>query len=472
MSLKNFYELNLTSTPQNISILGDALIDEYYSVVCDRISPEFPIPIYKSSNNDPTIVVPGGASNVAFQLKNYNVNSILFCFLNDYLKNILNNHKLNFYDSEKTVDLIPIKKRIYQDNFPLCRLDVETEDYNTSKNTLLYLLKTYLQKHKEFSPKITICSDYNKGFWNQNFDYKKFFENTISIVDPKNLPLKKWEGCTIFKPNQKEAKELSGYNHWEDQAKYFIDKIQCKNVIITFAEKGVKGIVNDCYFEYFNHNIKEANSIIGAGDCFMATMATALSYDISIEESIEIAFKAGSLYVTKKYNKPIYPWQLYNLESPTDSKLIGKSDIKMFENRNYKLCFTNGCFDIFHEGHLALLKYCKSISDKVILAINTDESIKLLKGPNRPINNLNKRISLLKMLDYIDYIIPFEEETPIELIKEIKPDILVKGGDYTIDKIKGSKIVKDCRIFPLVKDASTSLIINTIMSSSNFNKST
>jgi D-beta-D-heptose 7-phosphate kinase/D-beta-D-heptose 1-phosphate adenosyltransferase len=182
----------------------------------------------------------------------------------------------------------------------------------------------------------------------------------------------------------------------------------------------------------------------------------AMAHDFKISEVAEIAFEMGALYVQDKHNSPITNSKILNNFIPEEAKYI-------FPNlpRNYSLCFTNGCFDVLHRGHIETLKFAKSKADKLVVAVNTDDSVARLK-PGRPINNLANRMAVLASLDCVDYVVSFSEDTPYELIKCLKPDVLVKGEPYFINNIIGAELVNKVYIAPKFEDLSSTKTLKKI----------
>ena len=442
---------------KKVTVVGDSMLDEYYQVTSNRISPEFPIPVLKSKCEKPSKTIAGGASNVIRQLQYVNVQSKLVSIIDSYgyeilSKNINTDYSVNCWDAK-----MPVKKRFYHEDFPLVRWDCETENYNLNE-------EMYAQTINELQipeSDIIVFSDYDKGIFKTPW-YKNHLKKNITIVDPKNGPANKWKNCTIFKPNSNEAKNISGKNNPKDQIDYFLKETNCKAVIITESGNKIYGAVGstDNYFEVIPEPKKiDVRSVIGAGDCFTAFLALAYAHEFSLEDCAKIAFNAGLSYVKNIHNEPLTLLELLD-NSEDFNKFIETSEI--LSQRKNKLVFTNGCFDILHEGHIQTLKFAKSHGEKLVVAINSDESIKRLKGKNRPINNLNKRISMLSQLNFVDYIVAFDEDTPLEVIKKIKPCVIAKGGDYKKSDIVGSDIVAETIISNYIKNESTTNIIKKL----------
>lgn len=436
------------TTNLNIDCVGDAMVDEYYNVSVDRISPEFPMPIMLSKN-DQVIRKPGGAANVVNQFKNFNVNSRLFC-LNDPKAIEFFHNPQTFTDFESK---LPIKKRFLDRGVQVVRHDVEYDFCDTSKEDLEKAVSNILPKYlKDSTADVTIFSDYNKGFFSYgNFKLSDLCLNTNTIVDPKKGPLSKWQGCTIFKPNSKEAFELSGLSDWKQQASFFKEKLGCQAVVITRGGDGVCGVYEKGFFEISSNEKINVESVVGAGDCFCAVFAMAFSCKFTVPESAEIAFKAGNVYVQGKMNRPIVPAEL------SYDKIVNPLDLR---KRNFKLVFANGCFDILHEGHMSLLNFAKTKGDKLVVAVNSDKSVKSIKGEKRPVVPLSQRMAVLGNISCVDFVTYFEEADPIDLIKTIQPDVLVKGAEYETDKIKGSDLVKEVFRAPMIEGLSTTKLLN------------
>lgn len=454
--IDNFYS-KIISKQKKVTVVGDSMIDEYFQVTSNRISPEFPIPVLKSSCELPAKVVPGGAANVIRQLENVNVKAKLVSIIDSYgydvfNKNINVDYCINCWNAK-----IPIKKRFYHENFPLVRWDCETENFNLPLGAYLETVKNIIIPESD----IVIFSDYDKGMFRNDW-HKKYIKNNISIVDPKNGPVEKWKYCTVFKPNINEAKNISGKNNPKDQMDYFFKNLKCKAVIITESGNKIYGAVEstDNYFEIKPIQERtDVRSVIGAGDCFTAFLALSYAHNFKLEDCASIAFNAGLSYVRNIHNESLTMLEL--LENTEDfDKIIKIPDI--LSQRKNKLVFTNGCFDILHEGHIQTLKHAKSCGDKLVVALNSDESIKKLKGNKRPINNLMQRMKVISQLNFVDYVVSFNENTPYDMIKKIKPCVLVKGGDYNKNEVIGHDLVKEVVISNYIPNTSTTNIIKKL----------
>ena len=441
----------------NIHCVGDAMVDEYYKVKVSRISPEFPMPIM-SSFDDYAVRKPGGVANVAHQLKQFNVERTVVCFRDGDLDGVFFEnglHQLHISSDPRLWAKLPVKRRFLDGTIQVNRWDIENHNcgLNIEKIDEYHELYAKLVEKTQMNPGVVIFSDYDKGFFypGAHIHFPSLYPNAVSIVDPKRGPISKWHGCNIFKPNAKEAEELSGKRKWEDQAKFFMDSLGCDAVVITHSGDGVFGATKDGLFEYKPETKVDVNSTVGAGDCFGAIFAVAIGQKFSVQEASEIAYNAGAVYVQHNMNRPCSPAEL------VEDGLVEPVDLA---KRDFKLVFTNGCFDILHEGHLKTLKFAKSKGDKLVVAVNSDESVKRLKGEGRPVVPLAQRMKILSGLEYVDFVVSFHSDTPYDLIKVIKPEVLVKGAQYSKKEIVGSDLVKEVYRAPMVDGVSTTKILN------------
>lgn len=431
-----------------IHCIGDAMVDEYYQVRVKRISPEFPMPIMWSPDNM-SVRRPGGVANVAHQFRHFNVACKTFCFGDPWARKEFAKHDLDIVgiyvgDSCR----LPIKRRFLECTVQITRHDIEAPLCGLTRKEVDFGNKQLKSKIEEFHPPdVAIFSDYDKGmFTSPDFRLSDYYPNVTTIVDPKRGPIQKWHGCTIFKPNAKEAAELSGLNDWRDQCKYFQDTLDCESVVITMGGEKVVGVWQGEFFEYRPSRPVHVESVIGAGDCFAAFFAMGVGYGFTVAESAEIAWNAGAIYVQSNMNRPIIPAEV------SWDGIVEPEDLR---SRDFKLVFTNGCFDLLHEGHLNTLRFAKEKGDKLVVALNSDESVKRLKGEGRPVKSLEQRMAVMAALEMVDFVVSFPEDTPAEVINKIKPDALVKGGDWQTGTIVGEGVVPEIYRAPIIDGLST-----------------
>lgn len=462
MSLINLFLESNQNHQAKIAVVGDAMLDEYVDVKVQRISPEFPIPVMRS-DDEASHIKPGGAANVAYQFKNFNVEVDLYSFLDIEAAKHIKNNGISIENSLIIENKIPRKRRFYSDNFPTYRWDIERSLYGYSELELQKLCEQLYQKldSRINDYDVVVFSDYNKGIF-YSFLNKLVGKARFSIVDPKSGNPEAWKNCTIFKPNYKEALELSGKKNVEDAGFYFLDTLNCKAVVITQGGDGISVFTDSKMFRIEpTITLPYVESVIGAGDCAMAFLAMAAAHKFDIMSAANLAWQAGAMYVQNRYNKPVSVRDLKNLDDKSEAKIIKSLEEYDFTNRDYKLVFTNGCFDILHAGHIESLKFAKKLGDKLIVAVNSDKSVNENK-PGRPINKLSDRMKMLSSLEFVDYVIAFDEKTPLEIIQKIKPDVLVKGSQYAVSDIIGCDLVPLVVTCPMYSDISTTNLINKI----------
>ena len=349
------------------------------------------------------------------------------------------------------------KNRIFANNQYISRFDEEIINNINRENEkkIINYIETII-----CNIDIVLLSDYNKGFFTnsitQNIINVANENNKATFVDPKGNDYNKYKNCTLIKPNKQEAIDFFKENITTENINEFsnkiLDDLNIKFILNTLGSEGMRFIEKDISSNqnsiiYKNIIPSQVIDVTGCGDTILAGICVYYSKYGNFNNKhnfLNILSELGNIAV----NTP----NCYNL-----TKKDWKS-IKTYTNE--KIVFTNGCFDILHIGHLRYLKECKKYGNKFIIGINTDESIKRLKGNNRPINKLMDRITFLKELNIADEIIPFSEDTPIELLKKIKPDILIKGGDYKLKDIIGSNLVKEVKIIDFVEGYSSTNIIN------------
>lgn len=451
-----------------IHIIGDAMVDEYYNTKVTRISPESPnVCVMVSDTETPEIVLPGGAANVCYQLNNFNVWPRLFSFVDSIAYQQYRQAGLKWFGIVSLDDyeaansgwhaVVPRKKRFFDGDIQVGdRWDVERLNLGLTDDQFRELHKNLdvLLSIHQGEPHVIILSDYNKGMFR---DWHPTLPHGIpTIVDPKKAPIDRWAGCTVFKPNSVEAIELSGgLTNWKAQCDFFYRRLNCESVVITQQGTGVVGFNKDSgYFEYRPVKMTSAKKPIGAGDCFVGILAMAIGHGFPIAQAAQIAFEAGALYVERDGKGSITPWSLQRR-----SKLANPQDLAV---RDYKLVFTNGCFDILHTGHLESLRLAKARGDKLVVAVNSDSSVQRLKGPKRPVISLPERMEMLAALEFVDFVVSFEEDTPLGLVEIIRPDVLIKGADWEGKPVAGADLVKEVYFVPLIEDRSTTNLIEKI----------
>lgn len=472
--------MNYKIRRKNILTIGDAMLDTYYIGDVKRISPEAPVPIFRKMAEKSVL---GGAANVAANLVASGQNvSMMAVVGNDETGKKL---KKLFHEQGINIDLILTLNRhttekirfLASNNQQVLRLDVEdTEPISDSE--CMRLVEELKQKVSSFD--LIILSDYLKGLFTYDFTqaviYNAKQHNIPVIIDVKDYKSEKYAGATLLKPNLKELRDLTGMKADSDEEIIAAsEKLRRQRtvdyVLTTCGDRGMV-LVGDGAPYFIPAFGKEVFDVTGAGDTSIAYLGACMVNGMSIRESVNIANLAAGIKVSKVGTSNVY-WPeirncFVNQTKGVDHKIINGSTIEKFrtDHKNHKVVFTNGCFDILHIGHIRYLQEAAKLGEVLIIGLNSDASVKRLKGPERPINNEKERAEMLSALGFVDYVAVFEEDTPLELIKKIEPDILVKGGDYEPDKVVGKKEVEErggkLVLIPFVEGKSTTEIIEKI----------
>jgi D-beta-D-heptose 7-phosphate kinase/D-beta-D-heptose 1-phosphate adenosyltransferase len=453
--------------PSDIILLGDIMLDHNIEGHCNKIANESPIPVVNCQKEYYNL---GGCGNVLMNLLALGATNVyLFSKIgNDnngkILKNLLPNNTIN--ELIEDTDYITItKNRIYSEHKLLCRFDNEIikQTNKDEEELIIEKIKIILETKNITS---VVFSDYNKGFLTKNLCQKIInlcnTYNVSTIVDPKN-DYTKYINCTLIKPNKAETKNIFKIdidkNDLEESHKQICDLVKCKTSVITLAGDGITAYSNNSLYKY-KENSEEITDVTGAGDIVCSVLGVLYPQIDDTEMIIKIANHLATISISH-----LGVYIINDIDLIDTYRHIHKTkQIKLqdFPKINKKIVFTNGCFDLIHSAHIELFKFCKSLGDIVVLGLNSDNSIKRLKGESRPIYKLEDRIKILEAIEFIDYIIPFEEDTPINIIKYISPTFLVKGGDYTKDNVIGKEFVNEVVIFNYINEKSTTGTINKI----------
>jgi D-beta-D-heptose 7-phosphate kinase/D-beta-D-heptose 1-phosphate adenosyltransferase len=451
----------------NIIVIGDIMLDHNIYCNINKIANEKPIPVFGYDKEEYKL---GGCGNVINNLDSLGCNKLFILSAigtdqnSKIILNLLNNiNNLEQYIIEDVTLVTTTKKRYFSQSDLLFRIDNEDiSPYN--KNIFIYILKQFKIIIEKNHIDCVIFSDYAKGVLNRELCQELITlckeKNIITVVDPKDDFLK-YKGCTIMKPNKSEAsKFLGSIISIEDAHKKLMKQIECKYSLITLSEKGLT-VYDGIKVINTNYESNEVFDVTGAGDIITAVFAFFINkYDI------ELVAKYASYLATKsvKYlgvykitqNDIINARNYYS-----NTKEIYFEELQMLP-KDKNIVFTNGCFDLLHTGHINTLQFAKNQGDILIVGLNSDKSVKRLKGESRPIHDQNTRLQVLSSMYCIDYIIIFDEDTPLNILTKLQPNILVKGGDYNIDNIIGREYVDTILIAPFKNGISTTTTIKKI----------
>jgi len=471
----------LKNATPNILVIGDLMIDHYLWGSAERISPEAPVQVVDIAKESSVL---GGAGNVINNLislgATVNVASVvgdddIAKELTIMLKSIgVKTEGLITQQGRKTSK----KSRVIAANQQILRYDKESKETITSAS--VEKIVTAIEKDL-FVTDMIILSDYGKGVISDELAQAVIAlankKNIKVLVDPKGTDYSKYRGAHMLTPNKKEASEATNIDIVDDASleKALLSlKKTCDldRSMITLSEDGIA--IYDGEVKRFPTVAQEVFDVTGAGDTVIASIAFALSAGLSIEETARfsnlaagvVVGKIGSATVTLDEIE-IYESKLHQSSSDAHIKTFEEIDriVKRAKEHNQRVVFTNGCFDILHVGHVKYLQEAKSFGDILIVGLNSDASVRELKGPTRPVNVEDDRAYILAALDAVDYVVKFSDDTPHDLIKMIAPDVLVKGGDYEGKTVVGTEFSKVLKLVDFVDGKSTTKTIAKIQGS-------
>jgi D-beta-D-heptose 7-phosphate kinase / D-beta-D-heptose 1-phosphate adenosyltransferase len=460
----------------NVLVVGDIMLDRYWYGGTNRISPEAPVPVVKIDSLEER---PGGAANVAMNITSLcgNVRLIGLTGIDEPAKILneqLSGHKVQCDFVSVSTHPTITKLRVLSRNQQLIRIDFEEGFNNIDATPLLERIQTALTTHK-----VLVLSDYAKGALSavQSMIKLANHANVPILVDPKGTDFERYRGATLLTPNMSEFEAVVGHCKTEEdiieKGYQLIKQYDLKALLVTRSEKGMTLLQLDKPIYHLPTQAKEVFDVTGAGDTVIATLAAALAAGQSLEESCFLANVAAGVVVGKLGTSTVSQVELSNAIRARANDGFGvmteeelKEEIKKARMRGEKIVMTNGCFDILHAGHVSYLANARKLGDRLIVAVNSDASVKQLKGESRPINPLMQRMIVLGAPNSVDWVVPFEEETPQRLIASILPDVLVKGGDYKPENIAGGKEVIEAggtvKVLNFEDGCSTTNIINAI----------
>lgn len=475
---------NFGNIQQHALVIGDVMLDRYLIGDVSRISPEAPVPVVLLKTQHDRA---GGAANVAANLALLGIKThIIGCVGNDGEATILIDlvaktgidHSGIIHSKQRPTIA---KTRILSGHQQMMRLDQENNSaFTATENAQLV---DAIQQQLALKPTVVILSDYAKGLLSSEVCQQVISQcNALKIpvlVDPKGHDYSKYSHATALTPNKKEAAEACITTTNDpgliDKAAVLKHKLDLQFFVITRGDEGISLI--DQHAHLLPATAKQVFDVSGAGDTVIATLAAGLIHELSPLESLQLANVAAGVVVGKVGTVPITRDDLIEaLTSEQSSEQAHKvcdlpqlqRKVNAWKKNKQKIVFTNGCFDLLHAGHVTYLEAAKKRGDKLILGLNTDRSVSALKGPTRPVVNENDRARVLAALESVDAVILFDEDTPLNLINTLKPDVIAKGSDYTADQVVGGREVEswggEIALIDLVAGRSTSNIIKKMNS--------
>lgn len=467
-------------------VIGDLMLDEYLWGKTDRISPEAPVQVVDVMREDLRL---GGAGNVVNNLAalgcKVSVCSVIGAddngalLMQAFTGMGVDNEGL-FEDPDRRTGK---KTRVMAAHQQIVRIDRE------SKNALAPSFEARLigwlkENARDFN--VLVVSDYLKGVLTPAViaaivTLGKELKIPV-VVDPKGSDYSKYRGATILTPNRKEAEQASGIAIVDETslnlaAAKLLEYLNLSALLITRSEAGMSLFRPDSDPLHIPTVAREVYDVTGAGDTVLAVLSLGLAAGLSFDDSAQLANTAAGIVVGKLGTSTLKPAEILDEigreHRDSDNKIknldVLAEIISAEKSRGKKIVFTNGCFDLLHVGHVKYLQKARSFGDLLILGLNSDASIKRLKGDKRPLIGEEERAHILAALDCIDYVVVFDEDTPLRLIETLKPSILVKGGDYTLDGVVGREAVEAAggrvELVQFVDGKSTTNIISKILES-------
>lgn len=468
---------NLNFAETRILIVGDVMLDRYWYGPVSRISPEAPVPVVKVDQVEDR---PGGAGNVALNVASLGASVHLLGIIGDdgagkALESKLNaagvSTGLHVNRQSPTITKLRVLSRHQQ----LIRCDFE-EDWTHAVSDDSFLAD-YLRALENCD--LVILSDYAKGTLSQPAKFIELAKKAgkTVLVDPKSLDFSDYHGADMVTPNLKEFESIVGHCADEktivERATHLAKKHSIATILVTRGEYGMSLVDAQGVEMHIPTRAREVFDVTGAGDTVIATLAVCLAQGMSNLDAMQCANAAAGIVVGRMGAASVSLPELNFAMRPDEQArhgIVNEEQLAIVlsdaRNKGEKIVFTNGCFDILHAGHVNYLNMARKQGHRLVVAVNTDESVAANKGPHRPVNTLDRRMAVLAGLKSVDWVVSFPDETPCRLLEIFKPDVLVKGGDYTVDGVVGAEIVKayggQVEVLGLVEGLSTTKTIEKI----------
>ncbi|GIU47693.1 bifunctional D-glycero-beta-D-manno-heptose-7-phosphate kinase/D-glycero-beta-D-manno-heptose 1-phosphate adenylyltransferase HldE [Shewanella algidipiscicola] len=461
-----------------VLVVGDVMLDRYWTGPTGRISPEAPVPVVRVNQVEDR---PGGAANVALNIAALGGNVRLAGIVGEDETAAALTQGVQALGVEpkwfRVAEKPTITKlRILSRNQQLLRLDFEEPYLPAHSQALLNSAES------EFADvSVVVLSDYAKGALDkpQEFIARAKAKGIKVLVDPKGSDFSRYRGATLLTPNMLEFEQVVGTVRDEadlvEKAQALLKEHDLEAMLVTRSEKGMTLITANAPELHIPTVAREVYDVTGAGDTVISALATALAAGSDLPQACAIANTAAGIVVGKRGTSTVSRIELIaalNLSHGESGFGVISEDQLVYaleeaKLRGERVVMTNGCFDILHAGHVSYLQQAKALGDRLIVAVNDDESVKRLKGDGRPVNQLERRMAVLAGLASVDWVVSFSEDTPQRIIARLLPDMLVKGGDYQVEDIAGGKEViaagGSVEVLGFEDGVSTTAIIQNIM---------
>ena len=473
-----------TAQPQfsgaQVLVVGDVMLDRYWHGATARISPEAPVPVVQVQQREDRA---GGAGNVALNIAALGGGASLLGLVGDDEEARVLEQRLQAAQVHCNFEKIAThptitKLRVISRHQQLLRMDFE-ESFSAQDSAALAARATPLFQHVG----VIVLSDYNKGALQeaQAMIAAAKAVNKMVLVDPKGTDFSRYRGATLLTPNLHEFEVVVGACQDEhalvQKGMALIESLDLQALLVTRGEHGMTLLQRGANQHplHLPAQAREVFDVTGAGDTVIATLAAALAAGIVLPQAVVLANIAAGIVVGKLGTATISGPELRQALRQahgvgrgvmTEAQLsVALEDAR---NNGEKIVFTNGCFDLLHPGHVTYLEDAKKLGQRLVVAVNSDASVKRLKGEGRPIQSAESRMAVLAGLEAVDWVVVFEDDTPERLLQLLKPDVLVKGGDYTPEQVVGAPIVQayggEVAVLSFVDQCSTTSIVKTILS--------
>jgi D-beta-D-heptose 7-phosphate kinase/D-beta-D-heptose 1-phosphate adenosyltransferase len=459
-----------------VLVAGDLMLDRYWHGATERISPEAPVPVVHVRDEEGRA---GGSGNVAVNIAALGGAVSLLGLVGDdhaadHLESALEQAGVDTHLFREPAYPTITKLRVISRHQQLIRLDFEDGFPSHDPGGMLDRFKALLAEHD-----VVVLSDYGKGTLADPRDWIALAKQAglAVLVDPKGQDFSRYRGATLITPNLSEFEAVAGpcdrAEQLENAARKLLEDCELAHLLVTRGEQGMSLFSANENVHHLPTRAREVFDVTGAGDTVIATLAAALGAGQTVEAATALANLAAGIVVGKLGTASVSAAELEHglQEQRLAEHGVVSEDILMdlaaaARNRGERVVFTNGCFDLLHAGHVTYLEQASRLGDRLVVAVNVDETVRQLKGAERPVNPLENRMRVLAALGFVDWVVPFAEETPERLICRLKPDLLVKGGDNDPDRIPGAACVREAggevKVLSYVDGVSTTAIVNSI----------
>jgi D-beta-D-heptose 7-phosphate kinase/D-beta-D-heptose 1-phosphate adenosyltransferase len=462
-------------------VIGDVMLDEYVHGHVERISPEAPVPVVHAADVQFRL---GGAANVAKQVVALGSRAVLGGVIGDddaasWVAAACMDARIDVSGLVRDPRRRTTRKmRVLGHGQQLVRIDWE-ERHACDPEALTQM---HAQMMKTSAPEIIVLSDYAKGVLSEAcvnaFVQTGRTKGCRVLVDPKRTDLRSYRGASILTPNLHELSQAVGrqltaekLSEVDDAARSVVDDAKFDGILVTLGDQGMRYLGADGSTHHIYATRRAVADVTGAGDTVVAVLSAALAAGSSVRNAMEIASVAAGLAVSEIGAVAVSASQIAEaLSLNRTGKVLGRIELSVraatWRAQGKRIVFTNGCFDLLHAGHVSLLRKAAALGDVLVLAINSDDSVRRLKGPNRPIVTSSDRAELLAALSCVSAVSVFDEDTPLELLRAVRPHVLVKGQDYELTDVVGREIIEAdggrVELVPLLDARSTTAIIERI----------